>query len=158
MCYFLLYGKVIQFYILYILFQILFHHHLSQDIEYGSLCYTVGPCLLSLCIIVCICRSHTPNSPLPRPPPPRQPQVSSLCLWVCFCFTDKFICTGRFWSALEIKCMHYAQEFVIKVAAGWETVRECGTLIVTLLLWQCLIPQIKASLWITQLHIIKPWL
>ena len=34
-------SKVIQ---LYILFYILFHYGLSQDIEYSSLCYTVGPC------------------------------------------------------------------------------------------------------------------
>ena len=38
----------------------------------------------------------TPNSsfishPLP-PPPPWQPQVCSLYLWVCFCFVDSFIC------------------------------------------------------------------
>ena len=32
------------------------HHVLSQEIGYGSLCYTVGPkCLLILNIIVCIC-------------------------------------------------------------------------------------------------------
>ena len=28
----------------YILFFILFHYSLLQDIEYSSLCYTVGPC------------------------------------------------------------------------------------------------------------------
>ena len=40
----------------YILFHILFHYGLSQDTECSSLCYTVGPCCLSiLCIIVCIC-------------------------------------------------------------------------------------------------------
>ena len=41
---------------IYILFHILFHYGLSQDIEYSSLCYTVGPCCLSIpYIIVCIC-------------------------------------------------------------------------------------------------------
>ena len=41
---------------IYILVHILFHYGLSQDIEYSSLCCTVGPCCLSiLCIIVCIC-------------------------------------------------------------------------------------------------------
>ena len=30
----------------HILFHILFHFCISQDIEYGSLCYTVGPCCL----------------------------------------------------------------------------------------------------------------
>ena len=53
----MLYSKVIQLYIyIHILFHILFHYGLSQDIEYSSLCYTVGPCCLSiLYIIVCIC-------------------------------------------------------------------------------------------------------
>ena len=37
------YSKVIQ---LRTLFQILFHCRLLQDIEYSSLCYTVGLCLL----------------------------------------------------------------------------------------------------------------
>ena len=41
---------------IYVLFHILFHYGLSQDIEYSSLCFTVGPCCLSvLYIIVCIC-------------------------------------------------------------------------------------------------------
>ena len=30
---------------MYILFHTLFHYVLSQDIEYSSLCYTVGLCL-----------------------------------------------------------------------------------------------------------------
>ena len=37
---------------------ILLHYGLSQDIEYSSLCYTVGPYCLSILhinIIVCIC-------------------------------------------------------------------------------------------------------
>ena len=33
---------------IYILFYILFHYGLSQDIEYRSLCYIVGPCCLSI--------------------------------------------------------------------------------------------------------------
>ena len=40
---------------IYILFYILFHYGLLQDIEYNSLCSTVGPCLSILCIVVCIC-------------------------------------------------------------------------------------------------------
>ena len=49
---FQVYSKVIQLYIqlymiyILILFQILFHYRLLQDIEYSSLCYTVGPCCL----------------------------------------------------------------------------------------------------------------
>ena len=38
-----------------ILFQILFHYGLLQDIEYRSLCYTISPCWLCiLYIIMCI--------------------------------------------------------------------------------------------------------
>ena len=41
---------------IYILFHILFHDGLSQDIEYSSLCSTVVPCCLSiLCRIVLSC-------------------------------------------------------------------------------------------------------
>ena len=37
-------------------FHILFYYGLSQDIEYSSLCYAVGPCCLSIPnVIVCIC-------------------------------------------------------------------------------------------------------
>ena len=51
---------------IYILFHILSHYGLSQDTEYSSLCYTVGPCCLSiLYIIVCICQSQTPTPSLP---------------------------------------------------------------------------------------------
>ena len=40
---------------IYILFHILFHDGLSQGIEYSCLCYTIGPCCLSiLYIIVCL--------------------------------------------------------------------------------------------------------
>ena len=40
----------------YFLFNNLFHYDLSQDIEYSSLCCTVGPCCWSiLYIVICIC-------------------------------------------------------------------------------------------------------
>ena len=39
----------------YILFYILLHYGLLQDIEYGSLCYRVGPCLSILYVVVCTC-------------------------------------------------------------------------------------------------------
>ena len=39
-----------------ILFHILFHYGLLQDSEYISLCYTLGPCCLSILhTIVCMC-------------------------------------------------------------------------------------------------------
>ena len=64
-----MYSKVIQLYIyVYILFQILFHYRLLQDFEYSSLCYTVGPCCLSiLCIVVCtvyVLINNLQNQPL----------------------------------------------------------------------------------------------
>ena len=47
---------------IHILFQILFHYSLSQDIDYSSLCYTVGHYQLSiLYIVVCICQSQSPK-------------------------------------------------------------------------------------------------
>ena len=50
-----MYIKCMYIYV-YIGFQILFHYKLLQDTEYGSLCYTVGLCWLSiLYIAVCIC-------------------------------------------------------------------------------------------------------
>ena len=86
-------AKWLRYRYIYILFHILFHYGLSQDIEYSSLCYTVGPCCLSiLYIIVCLCPSQTPIPSLPYPCPPWQPQVCSLYLWVCFCFVDMLIC------------------------------------------------------------------
>ena len=49
-------AKLLSYTHIYILFYILFHYGLSQDIEYSSLWSTVGPCCLSiLCIVVCIC-------------------------------------------------------------------------------------------------------
>ena len=43
-----------------ILFQIILPFRLLQNIEESSLCYTVGPCWLSILnIIVCLCQSQT---------------------------------------------------------------------------------------------------
>ena len=56
LCWLLEYSKVIQLWVCvytYIFFQIyiwiLFHYGLSHDVEYGSMCCTVGPCL-STCL------------------------------------------------------------------------------------------------------------
>ena len=93
MCQSLLYSKVTPLYTYRYFLNILFHYSLPQDTEYSSLCYTVGPyCLSTLHIIVYICYSHTPSPALHPPPPPWQPQVCSLCLWVSFCFLNRFIC------------------------------------------------------------------
>ena len=49
-------SKIIQlWYYIYILMQILFHYGLLQDIEYSSICCTVGPCLPISYIELCIC-------------------------------------------------------------------------------------------------------
>ena len=51
-----LYSKIHLYIYICILFQILFHFKLLQDIEYSSPCYTVGPCCSSiLYIVMCIC-------------------------------------------------------------------------------------------------------
>ena len=48
-------SDVILYIHVYILVHILFHYSLSQDIEYNSLGYIVGPCCLSiLYVVVCI--------------------------------------------------------------------------------------------------------
>ena len=39
--------KVVQLYkYIYIIFEIFFHYRLLQDIDYGSLCYTINLCCL----------------------------------------------------------------------------------------------------------------
>ena len=54
-----------------ILFQIIFPFGLLQSIEQNSLCYTVGPCWLSILNkALCTCSSQTPNLPLPLTFPP----------------------------------------------------------------------------------------
>ena len=47
-------GKPLYVYIHICSFQMLFHYRLLQDIEYSSLCYTVGLCCLSIFYIVVI--------------------------------------------------------------------------------------------------------
>ena len=60
LCWFQAQSKEIQLYVymLSVLFQVIFPFRLSHNIEQSSLCYTVGPCWLSvLNIAVCVC--HT---------------------------------------------------------------------------------------------------
>ena len=59
LCLFLLHSKVTQ---LYSILHILFHYDLSQDIEYSPLCYTVGPCSLS--VIYIVVTSASPKLPI----------------------------------------------------------------------------------------------
>ena len=72
-------------------FHILFHHGLSQDIEYGFLCCTVGPCCLSILympVFICYPKLQSnPSSLLSL----WQPQVCSLRPWFCFWSQISFI-------------------------------------------------------------------
>ena len=74
-------AKWLSYAYMCLLFHILFHYGLSQDIEYSSLCYIVGPCL---CIHFMYNSLHLliPTShfiPPLTPCPPWQLQVCSLC-------------------------------------------------------------------------------
>jgi len=59
-------SKVTQLYTCRLsFFNIPFHYGLSQDIEYSSLCYIVGPCFLSiLWLVIFICQPQIPNPSL----------------------------------------------------------------------------------------------
>ena len=51
----------------HIIFHIIFHYGLVQDVEYRSLYYMVGHCCLSiLYIVICTCQSPIPNLSLPH--------------------------------------------------------------------------------------------
>ena len=72
---------------------ILFHIGLSQDSEYSSLCYEVPPCFLSIRYKFASILYIIPTSQsILSLPPTWQSQVCSLCLWVYFCFVNKFSC------------------------------------------------------------------
>ena len=94
LCQFLLYSIVTQSYIyIHPFSHIIFHHVLPQEIGYSSLCSTVeSHCLSILNVIFYSYWSQTPSPSHFLLPPPWQPQVCSLCLWVCFSFVDRFIC------------------------------------------------------------------
>ena len=77
--YILSYTYIKIYVYIYILFLILFHCGLSQDIECSPLCCPVGPCLSILHVTVCICSSQTSSPSLPHSHSPfGQPQVCSL--------------------------------------------------------------------------------
>ena len=61
-------DSVIHIYI-YILFHILFHYGLSQDIEYSSLCSTVGPCCLPILYMFVSANPKLPIHPSLTPLP-----------------------------------------------------------------------------------------
>ena len=66
---------------IYIIFQILFHYRLLQDTEYSCLCYTVGPCWLSILYIV-VCISVNPKLLIyPSPASPKSVHCVSFTLF-----------------------------------------------------------------------------
>ena len=73
-----------------ILFQIIFPFSLLQNIEQHSLCYRVGPCWLTVLNIACVHVNPNPQSCLSPTHPPGNHKFSSLSLWVCVCFLNKF--------------------------------------------------------------------
>ena len=79
---------------IYILFQILFHYRLLQDIEYSSLCYMGGPCcFLVLYVVVVYVNLKLLTYLFPQLPLSPLVSISCFqCLLVCFWFVNKLIC------------------------------------------------------------------
>ena len=71
-------------YVIYthILSHSLFHYDLSQDIDYSSLCFTVGPCCLSILNIYQFA-SAVPKLPVRSTPISPPPGNHSSVLYVC---------------------------------------------------------------------------
>ena len=77
---------------LHFVLNVLFHRGVSQEIEYSSLRSPVGPCCLSIPhIIVASANLELRVHPFSPSSSRWQPQVWSLWLWACLCFTDKFL-------------------------------------------------------------------
>ena len=96
---------MIQLYIYrYILLYIHFHYDLSQDIEYSSLCYAAVLCCLSILYITVL----QPQTPSPSFSPSLwQLQVCSLCLRICFYFTETFTYSLVPYFRFHIKVISY---------------------------------------------------
>ena len=68
----------------YIFFNIRFPDGLPEDIQYSSLCYTLGPCSSILNTMVCSTNPKLPAHPSPYPLSPWQPRLFSMSL-LLFC-------------------------------------------------------------------------
>ena len=82
---------------IYILLKILFHYDLSHDIEYSSLCYTVGSCYLYILYITAsFVNPKLPVHPSSFQPSPGQPQVlNTALLMVLRSSLFLSVCVGR---------------------------------------------------------------
>ena len=84
----------------------IFHHVLSQEIWYSSLCYSVGPyCLSILNTTVCIYQPQISHPFHSLSLPLWQPQACSFFLWVYFCFVNRFICAIFLGSIYKWYCI-----------------------------------------------------
>ena len=81
------------------------------------LCCTIGPhSLFILSVIVCIYQPPNSHPSYSLPHPPWQPQVCSLCLWVCFCLADRSLFQEfsiTFISAAPEICLKVSDAFVL---------------------------------------------
>ena len=62
---------------IHILFHVVFRYGLSQDTEYSSLCYTGGPCFLSILYIIVLIKTLRSVSSVLSSPPRAHPCSSS---------------------------------------------------------------------------------
>ena len=94
-------SVLIQLIQVYILFQILFHYRLLQDIDYSFLWYKVGPYCL---FYILLCVSTNPKF-LVYPSFLLSVTVSLFSMWVCLCFVNKLISVIFFLDS-TYKCWH----------------------------------------------------
>ena len=105
------YSKVIQLYKHIYFFQIIFPYSLLQNVEYSFLCYTVGPCWLSiLCIVVCICQFQTPNLSTPPFPFNNHKFVFYVCGSISVLCISSFFCKEKRSSSDPV--LYFARYFL----------------------------------------------
>ena len=98
-------AKWLRYTNIYVLFHICFQYGLSQDIEYSSLSYTLGPCCLSILnVIVCNYQPQTPSPFLFLPH--SSLTTTSLFSLLKQCSSSDY-CYGIMFSLLHpCKCIH----------------------------------------------------
>ena len=77
---------------MYSLFHILFHYALSQDKAFITVLSSRTLFFIHPVYKFVSAKPNVQSFPPSTSPLPWQLQVCSLCLWVCFCFTDRFPC------------------------------------------------------------------